>query len=111
MSPQDLAPGATVILYLNAPREKVWGILLSLQPAGIIVRGLDLAVFDDWMRQEARGEEETGLGLGTLFYPMHRLERMERDETLGPIESYSDRFRRQVGLTVLEAAGIKSPES
>ena len=51
------------------------------------MRGLDIAVFDDWMRQEARGEE-TGLGLSTLFYPMHRLERMERDETLGPIESY-----------------------
>jgi hypothetical protein len=110
MNLQDLAPGAAVILYLNAPREKVWGILLSLQPAGIIVRGLDIAVFDDWMRQETRGEE-TGLGLSTLFYPMHRLERMERDETLGPIESYSDRFRRQVGLTVLEAAGISGPES
>lgn len=110
MNPHDLPPGATVILYLNAPREKVWGILLSLQPAGIIVRGLDLTVFDDWMREQARGEA-TGLGLSTLFYPMHRLERMERDETQGPIESYSDRFRRQVGLSVLEAAGIKSPES
>ncbi len=62
------------------------------------------------MRQEARGED-TGLGLSTLFYPMHRVERLERDETLGPIESYADRFRRLVGLSVLEAAGIKSPET
>jgi hypothetical protein len=42
---------------------------------------------------------------------MHRLERMERDETLGPIESYADRFRRVVGLSVLEVAGIQPPET
>lgn len=110
MSPHDLLPGTTVVLYLNTPREKVWGILLALQPAGVTLRGLDLVVFEDWMRQEARGED-TGLGLSTLFYPMHRVERVERDETLGPMESYADRFRRLVGLSVLEVAGIKSPES
>ena len=110
MSPHDLPPGATVILYLNTPREKVWGILLELQPAGVTLRGIDLVVFEDWMRQEIRGED-TGLGLSTLFYPMHRVERMERDETLGPIESYADRFRRLVGLSVLEVAGIQAPET
>jgi hypothetical protein len=110
MSPHDLLPGTTVVLYLSAPREKVWGILLSLQPAGVTLRGLDLVVFDDWMRQEVRGED-TGLGLSTLFYPMHRVERMELDETLGPMEGYADRFRRLVGLSVLEVAGMKAPES
>jgi hypothetical protein len=110
MSPHDLPPGSPVILYLANPREKVWGLLLALQPAGVTVRGLDISVFEDWMRQEARGED-TGLGLSTLFYPMHRLERMERDETLGPIESYNDRFRRIVGLSVLEVAGIQPPET
>jgi hypothetical protein len=110
MSPHDLPPGSPVICYLANPREKVWGLLLALQPAGITVRGLDISVFEDWMRQEARGED-TGLGLSTLFYPMHRVERMERDETLGPIESYADRFRRIVGLSVLEVAGIQPPET
>lgn len=110
MSAHDLPPGATVVLYLNTPREKVWGILVSLPPAGVILRGLDLVVFDDWMRQEARGEE-TGLGLTTLFYPMHRVDRIERDETIGPIESYADRFRREVGRTVQDAAGLTPPES
>jgi len=70
-----------------------------------VVRGLDLVVFDEWMRQEARGEE-AGLGLATIFYPMGRLERMERDETVGPLASYTDRFHREVGRTVFDVAGL-----
>jgi hypothetical protein len=110
MSSHELLPGTSVIVYLNGPREKIWGVLLSMMPAGITLRGCDLEVFDEWMHQEARAEQ-TGLGLSTLFYPMHRVERLERDETLGPIESLADRFRRHVGRTVHEAAGIRPPES
>jgi hypothetical protein len=99
----DLNAGAPVVLYLREPKEKIWGLLLSMSPAGIVVRGLDLTIFDDWMRQEARGEEAF-IGLLTLFYPMNRVERMERDETLGPITSYADRFAREVGRTVDEVA-------
>ena len=110
MSPHDLPPGSPVILYLPTRRRRSGGCSWRSQPAGVVVRGLDISVFEDWMRQEARGED-TGLGLSTLFYPMHRLERMERDETLGPIESYADRFRRVVGLSVLEVAGIQPPET
>ncbi len=101
----DLSQGTPVILYLQAPKEQIWGILVSLNPSGVVVRGLDLVVFDEWMRQEARGEEP-GLGLGTIFYPMGRLERMERDESLGPMASYADRFFRAVGRTVHDAAGL-----
>ncbi len=106
MSSFDLAPGVAVVLYLHTPREKLWGVLLSLEPAGIVIRGVDLAVFDDWVRQEQRGEE--GIGLSTLFYPMTRVERMERDETAGPLESLTDRFERQVGRSVFEAMGLPS---
>ena len=102
----DLTRGVPVILYLQAPKEKIWGILVSLSPSGVVVRGLDLVVFDEWMRQEARGEE-AGLGLATIFYPMGRLERMERDESLGPLASYADRFYRAVGRSVHDAAGLE----
>jgi hypothetical protein len=101
----DLAPGSPVVLYLREPKEKIWGLLLSISSPGIVVRGIDIAVFDDWMRQEARGNERV-LGLSTIFYPMHRVERMERDETIGPIISYADRFARESGRTVLEAVGV-----
>jgi len=105
MTPFDLDPGAPVVLYLHEPKEKIWGVLLSIGPAGIVVRGLDLLTFDDWMRQEARGDEQI-IGLTTLFYPMHRVERMERDETIGPITSYADRFAREVGRTLPQALGL-----
>jgi hypothetical protein len=46
------------------------------------------------------------LGPSTVFYPMHRVERMEKDETVGPIVSYCERFHREVGRTVEEAMGL-----
>ena len=102
----ELSRGTPVILYLQAPKEKVWGILVSLNPSGVVVRGLDLVVFDDWMRQEARGDEPA-VGLATIFYPMARVLRMDRDESLGPLVSFSERFFRQVGRTVFETAGLE----
>jgi hypothetical protein len=39
---------------------------------------------------------------------MSRVERMERDETVGGIEGVADRFRRETGREVVEAAGLSS---
>ena len=100
-----LPEGAPVILYLQSPKEKLWGILLALQPAGILVRGIELGAFEDWLRQEARSDD-TLIGLTTVFYPMNRVEKMERDETIGPMISYADRFRREVGRTVYQVLRI-----
>jgi hypothetical protein len=105
-----LVPGDAVVLYLHSPKEKVWGLLASVSAAGVVVRGLDLAVFDDWLRQELRGEE-TLIGPSTLFYPIHRLERLERDETLGPVSGFADRFEREVGRSVSEVMGFVPPPS
>jgi hypothetical protein len=106
VKPRGFEPGTPVLLYLHSPREKVFGVLVSLQPAGVAVRGIELAAFEDWQRQEARGEK--GLGLVTLFYPMNRLERVEKDESVGGLEGIADRFRRETGRSVLEAAGLTS---
>jgi hypothetical protein len=106
MLPYGLAEGSTVVIYLQSPKEKVWGVLISLTPAGVVLRGIDLATFDDWMRQEARGEEEL-IGLTTIFYPMHRVVRLERDETVGPLTSYADRFAREVGRSVGAVLGLE----
>ena len=106
LSALGLSEGDAVIVYLQAPKEKVWGLLLSLQAAGVVLRCIDLAAFDDWMRQEARGDEPY-LGLTTLFYPMGRVERLEKDETLGPISSYSARFAKEVGRSVRQVLGLE----
>jgi hypothetical protein len=105
-----LETGTPVVLYLQNPKEKVFGLLLALDPSGVAVRGLDLRTFDDWMRQEARdGDPE--LGLATLFYPMHRVERVERDETIGQVPGYADRFAREVGQTIKQVLGFSTDDS
>ena len=100
-----LTPLMAVVVYLREPKEKVWGVLISFEQGGVVLRGLDLAVFDDWMRQEARGDEDL-IAPTTIFYTMHRVERVERDEGMGPIEGFAARFEREVGRSVLEAAGF-----
>src|SRR5205814_8439333 len=99
-----MAEGDPISLYLQAPKEKVWGLLRQIFAAGLVVRCIELGAFEDWMRQEARGEEAL-LGLSTIFYPMGRVERMERDESLGPLPSYAARFEREVGRPVDPALG------
>jgi hypothetical protein len=103
---REFAPGTPVLVYLHSPREKVFGVLVSLDPAGVVLRGIELQAFEDWLRQEARGGE--GLGPVTVFYPMNRVDRMEKDETIGALEGFAARFRRETGRSVAEAAGLSS---
>jgi hypothetical protein len=105
MKDAGFPPGTPVLVYLHSPREKVVGVLVGLQPAGIVLRGIDLVAFEDWVRQEARGERPE-IGLLTLFYPMNRVERIERDETVGGYEGFADRFRRETGRSLGEAASL-----
>ena len=110
MKSARLSRGSLVVVYLQSPKEKVWGVLLETQGSGVVVRGLDLAVFEDWMRQEARGVE-TLIGPTTLFYPMHRVERVELDETVGPVVAFGERFAGEVGRPALEALGFDPEEA
>jgi hypothetical protein len=90
---------STVLVILHSPREKVWGQLLDLNPAGVTIHGLDLNAFDEWLKQWGSEEES---GLATVFYPLHRVERMELDETLGDIPSLEQRFQHRTHLTLAE---------
>ncbi|MGE5232988.1 MAG: hypothetical protein ACM3OB_02670 [Acidobacteriota bacterium] len=99
--------GTFVILHLVNPTEKFWGLLEELLPMGITLRGISVSSFDDWAGQVARGEndEESGLGLVTMFVPLFRVERMFRDEQVGVVESYRQRFARRVGRRVEDFLG------
>jgi hypothetical protein len=100
-----IEPGTPVVLYLQSPKEKVWGVLLAADAAGLTLRGIDLATFDDWILQEAHAENPE-IGPTTLFYPLHRVERMERDETVGPVMAYADRLVRETERSVEELLGL-----
>ncbi|HEV2828263.1 MAG TPA: hypothetical protein VGW76_11740 [Pyrinomonadaceae bacterium] len=39
--------GSAVVIVLHTPREKCWGVIDEINPAGVFLRGLDLNAFDD----------------------------------------------------------------
>jgi hypothetical protein len=88
-----------VIVTLHTPREKVWGELVALNPAGVTLRGMDLNSFDDFVRQVLHPEGDR-VGLPTVFFPMQRIERVALDEPSGSIPSMADLFERKVGRSL-----------
>lgn len=90
-----------VIVSLNSPKEKIWGRLLSLDAAGVTIQGIDLNGFDDWLQQVVEAEPGV-LQLSTVFYPMHRIERIAQDESSGDLPSIAQRFRHRVGISLVD---------
>jgi len=97
-----------VIVSLVSPREKIWGQLLRLEPQGVTVRGIEITSFDDFMRQIVT-QEEMIVGMTTVFYPMHRVECVAKDESSGTLPSLGERFHRRVGQSIQEYLGIEAP--
>jgi hypothetical protein len=93
---EGFAPNALVVLNLINPKEKFFGVLNSLSPAGVMLRGINLDSFEDWVRQVAH-DEEPNLALMTMFVPLFRVERIFLDEPAGSIQSYAQRFQQVVG--------------
>jgi hypothetical protein len=87
-------PGALVIVTLTAPREKYWGAILHLSGEGLSMRGIDISSFDELASQIKNGEPFTS---GVIFFPMHRMERMELDLPEGNILSLAQRFAQKTG--------------
>jgi len=96
-----MQPNTIVIVSLNSPKEKVWGRLLDLTPAGVTIQGIDLNGYDDWVRQVLESQPEV-LPLSTVFYPMHRVERIVMDESSGEIPSVAEKFAVRVGVTLID---------
>lgn len=93
--------GSIVVLHLLNPSEKYFGVLHSIGPAGITMRGINLSSFEDWMRVVVANEIDT-LGPNTVFFPLLRIERIFLDEPVGRVESLSQIFERRVGQPVRE---------
>lgn len=100
-----ISPGSLVIVHLTRPSEKFWGVLHEINSIGLLLRGLNVSTFDDWMAEAVRGEKPS-LGLSAMFVPMARVERIFLDEQVGEVESYAQRFERRVGLSVLTYLGL-----
>ena len=99
-------PGAVVIVTLSNPREKFWGMILALAPEGISLSGAELASFEDLAVMVKDGEPFTP---AVVFFPMHRIERVELDLPDGSLPSLSQRFLAKTGLEPSAALTPASP--
>lgn len=88
-------PGAIVIATLSNPREKFWGMILALATEGLSLSGAELASFEDLAVMVRDGEPFTP---AVVFFPMHRIERVELDLPDGNLPSLSQRFLNKTGL-------------
>ena len=105
-----IRPGSLVIVHLVNPTEKFWGILQELGVAGVMLRGINVSSFDDWMAQAVRPGDQT-LGLSTMFVPLFRVERVFLDESVGEVESYRGRFAKRVGVPVERYLRLEKPNA
>jgi hypothetical protein len=92
-------PQTMVVLTLGNPREKFWGVLLSLSLEGVSLCGIELASFEDLVSMIKEGEQ---VSPGVVFFPTHRMERMELDLPDGNISSLSQRFVAKTGFDPLD---------
>jgi hypothetical protein len=93
-----------VVVTLGNPRDKFWGMILALAPEGLSMSGLELASFEDFVVMVKEGESVTP---AVVFFPMHRIERIELDLPDGNLPSLSQRFSAKTGLD--PAAILDSP--
>ena len=100
------SPGVLVLVTLNNPREKFWGAILDVSPSGVSLRGIDLNSFDDFAGMVRRTEPVTA---SAVFFPMHRLERMEADARNGDIPSLRERFELKAGRELGDLFGDIQP--
>ncbi|PIE91514.1 MAG: hypothetical protein CR997_00660 [Acidobacteria bacterium] len=74
-----------VLLYIHSPRELVFGYVQQLSPAGIAIRGIPVDQIETFKYQFKN--EEHSVFFQTVFYPMHRVERVIVDERQGKLPS------------------------
>jgi len=102
-------PGSMVVVTLGNPRDKFWGMILALAPEGLSITGIELASFEDFVVMVKDGE---AFSPSIVFFPMHRIERIELDIPDGSLPSLSQRFSAKTGLdpaTLLGSAGTAGP--
>lgn len=93
-----IGSGSYIVIHLQNPKEKFWGLLVELNHAGATVLGIDLHSFEDWTRMIVANERN--IGLTAMFLPMWRIERISLDQTVDDLLSLQAQFELRTGLPV-----------
>ena len=90
--------GSFIVINLQSPKEKFWGMLIELNQAGVTMLGLDLNSFEDWTRMVASNGRN--IGMTAMFMPMWRVERISLDQTVDDLLSLQAQFELRVGIPI-----------
>jgi hypothetical protein len=99
--------GSMVVVTLGNPRDKFWGMILALNPEGLSLSGIELASFEDLVLMVRDGEAFTP---AVVFFPMHRIERIELDLPDGNLPSLSQRFSGKTGIDPVQALSSRKSD-
>ena len=98
--------GRVVIVNLQNPPEQFVGRLRAIEVYGItvmqvmeVLRYVDLAAFEDWISDLTR-DRSAGLVPSTVFFPIHRIEKIMLDEDTGAVPSLAHTFMSRVGVPI-----------
>ena len=102
------SPGSMVVVTLGNPRDKFWGMILALAGEGLSMTGIELGSFEDFVVMVKDGES---FSPAVVFFPMHRIERIELDLPDGSLPSLSQRFSSKTGLDPAAVLGHRASPS
>lgn len=77
-----------VIAHLTEPKEQIWGQLIELNQAGVVMRGIDLKQTDTF-KYQFRGDTRHVFPQ-TLFVPLRRVVQIALDEAVDDLPSIID---------------------
>ena len=89
--------GTVVVVNLQNPREKLIGALQEISNAGILLRGVDVNSFQDWIGELSRSKPGSSIAPSTVFFPMHRVVNFYVDEDMGDIPSFASQCLNRTG--------------
>jgi len=90
-----------VIVNLHSPSERFVGRLIEIGQPGVTLRGLDLEGFEAWINDIVR-EEQGGVRPSTIFFPLHRVEKILLDEDGDEVPSLASMFLARIGASIDE---------
>jgi len=99
--PIPFVSGKFVVIVLREPKERLWGRLLGLETAGIALRGVSVAFWEETLALAKRGEADQ-VPPETRFLPMHRIESLYLDEPGSGVCSLAEEFKQRTGVDPAE---------
>ena len=102
-----IQPGHIVVLTLQNPREKVWGVLRAMDERGVTLEGLSVELFDSCLQDMAAGGDPMH-HFSLVFYPMMRVERVLVDRGAAGMPSLAERAEDRLGRPLMSFLGSDS---